>query len=251
MTHLSNILRQESGQFSARFPIGPAQWEFWDLLWLHNGQIQLVIDQNDEILKLSGPSGVLIPPGTEFKGQAVAGPASASIIHFEGSPVQCGVQTVPERDRMHVQNLIQLSLDYCRRGETMERRLRLLASIVDCFSASKEPSIQAGTRLDRVWHEATDRLGKMRSVADVATISGQAESTFRASHRKQFGSSAGRYLQQIRLSETERYLATTGLGIAEIANLVGYAHAESLSAAFKRSRGCTPGEFRRWCRRFA
>jgi len=251
MALITNILRQETGQFSARFAIGPARWDFWDLLWLHKGQLELTLGAGNERLNLQGPSGVLIPPGTDFKGRAIEGNASASIVHFEAQLDQNCVQLVPEVDCMHVQNLIQLSLDYCRRSEKMDRRIRLLVSILDCFSESSEQGQQSSTRLDRAWREAILRLDQMRSVADVATIYGQAESTFRAAHRKQFGSSAGRHLQQLRLSETERYLATTGFGIAEIARLVGYAHAETLSAVFKRSRGKTPGEFRRWCQRFA
>lgn len=251
MIQVSKILRQETGQFSARFAIGPARWDFWDLLWLHKGQLEMTFGLGNERISLQGPSGVLIPPGTDFKGRAIEGNASASIIHFEAELDQNCIQIVAEVDCMHVQNLIQLSLDYSRRSEQMERRIRLLLSILDCFSGSGQQKPKESTRLDRAWHEATLRLDQMRSVADVATIYGQAESTFRAAHRKQIGSSAGRHLQQLRLSETERYLATTGFGLAEIAELVGYAHAETLSTVFKRSRGKTPGEFRRWCQRFA
>lgn len=251
MIQISKILRQDTGQFSARFAIGPARWDFWDLLWLHKGQLEMTLDAGNERLDLRGPSGVLIPADTNFSGRAIGGTANASIIHFEAQLDQSCVQLVPERDCMHAQNLIQLSLDYSRRSEKMDRRIRLLASILDCFSGSTQQISGGNTRLDRAWHEAILRLDQMRSVADVATIYGQAESTFRAAHRKQIGSSAGRHLQQLRLSEAERYLATTGFGLAEIAELVGYAHAETLSAVFKRSRGKTPGEFRRWCQRFA
>ena len=245
------ILRQETGQFNARFAIGPARWDFWDLLWLHKGQLDMTVNQNNERLKLHAPSGILIPPGTNFMGRAVDETASASITHFESSSGGKNVQLVPENDRLHVQNLIQLSLDYARRREAMAKRLRLLMAILDCFSEMANQTPPSETRLDRAWREAANRLGQVRSVADVAVLSGQAESTFRATHRNQFGSSAGRHLQQLRLSEAERYLATTGLGLAEIAKLVGYAHAETLSAVFKRFRGRTPGNFRRWCKQFA
>ena len=79
------ILRQETGQFNARFAIGPARWDFWDLLWLHKGQLDMTVNQNNERLKLHAPSGILIPPGTNFMGRAVDETASASITHFESS----------------------------------------------------------------------------------------------------------------------------------------------------------------------
>lgn len=251
MMLVTEILCYDTGRFDRRFDVGPARWNFWDLLWLHEGQLDLTWGEGNDRLRLRAPSGVLIPPGTDFRGHAVERSASTSIIHFEAPANQYGIQLVPEGDELHVQHLIQLSLDYSRRGEAMDRRKRLLTAILDCFA---NPAIQtqpSTTRLDRAWQEAADRLDRMRGVADVAVFSGQAESTFRAAHRKQFGSSAGRHLQQLRLSEAERYLATTGFGLAEIAGLVGYGHAETLSAVFKRSRGRTPGDFRRWCKRFA
>lgn len=251
MIPVTRILRQDSGRFDRRYAVGPVQWDFWDLLWLHEGRLNLTLGPGKAAEALDAPAGVLIPPGTHFQGGAADGEASASIVHFASDCDSDRYLLVPEPDRLHVQNMIQLSLDYARRGEPMGRRLRLLAAVLDCFSDPAAQSRHPKTRLDRAWHEAETKLGAVRTVADVAVFAGQAESTFRAAHRGQFGSSAGQHLKQLRLSEAERHLATTGLGLAEIAALVGYGHAETLSAAFKRSRGRTPGEFRRWCKRFA
>lgn len=245
------ILRQETGRFDQRFGVGPARWDCWDLLWLHEGELQLIFVKDGTRLNLRAPSGILIPPDTEFSGSTAKGVASASVIHFDSPATSGEVLLVPENDRLHVQHLIQLSLDFARRGETLDRRRRLLDVILECFAQPRLESRQSKTRLDRAWREAEDRLGQVRSLADVAAFYGQAESTLRAAHRKQYGASAGRHLQQMRLSAAERYLATTGFGLEEIANLVGYGHAETLSAVFKRSRGRTPGKFRRWCKQFA
>lgn len=248
---MKKILRQDTGRFDRRFRVGPARWEFWDLLWLHEGRLELRYGAANEPIGLFAPAGVLIPPETDFQGHAVDGPASASVTHFEATGGPEIIRIVPNADTLHVQHLVQLSLDYARRGESLDRRKRLLISILDCFSDPGQQKPLLDTRLDRAWREATNKLDRVRSVADVAVFSGQAESTFRAAHRKQFGSSAGRHLQQLRLSAAERYLATTGFGLAEIAGLVGYGHAETLSAAFKKSRGHTPGNYRRWSKQFA
>lgn len=248
---IRKIFRQDTGRFDRRFRVGPARWKFWDLLWLHEGQLVLRIGETNESIDLHAPAGVLIPPDTNFQGHAVDGSASASVTHFEATGGPKIIRIVPDADKLHVQHLVQLSLDYARRSEDLEKRKRLLTSILDCFADPVQSKPLLVTRLDRAWREAENRLDRVRSVADVAVFSRQAESTFRAAHRRQFGSSAGRHLQQLRLSESERYLATTGLGLAEIAGLVGYGHAETLSAAFKKSRGRTPGDYRRWCRQFA
>jgi AraC-like DNA-binding protein len=251
MIPVTTILRQETGRFDRRFRVGPVTWDFWDLLWLHEERLTLKLGTDATKLELRAPSGVLIPPGTHFRGSAVGGAAIASVTHFTSTRKSKKVLLVPESDRMHVTNLMQLSLECARRNEPMDRRIRLLTTILDCFADTDSQPQDPETRLDRAWREAAIRLSEVRSVSDVAVFAGLAESTFRSAHRNQFGSPAGKHLQQLRLSEAERYLATTGFGLTEIAALVGYAHPETLSAAFKRSRARTPGEFRRWCKRFA
>jgi len=251
MIQVSDILRQETGRFDHRFKVGPAQWAFWDLLWLHEGHLSLKLTGEGQRLDITAPGGVLIPPGTPFRGTAVNGAASASIAHFTSPEMGDNVLQVPVRDRMHAMALIQLSLDYALRGEPMERRIRLLMAILDCFATPAADAETRVTRLDRTWREATAKLAEVRGVADVAAFAGLAESSFRAAHRAQLGGSAGKHLRNLRLAQAEKYLATTGFGLAEIASRVGYAHAETLAAAFKRSRGRTPGDYRRWCKRFA
>lgn len=246
-----DILKQATGRFDRRFGVGPARWEHWDLLWLNEGRLRLYFGTAQEKLELTAPSGVLIPPGTEFHGSAIDGTASASVTHFQNGQRPGKVQIVLEVDRLHVQNLIRLSLEYARRGETTEKRQRLLDAILDCFVDPLAEAQSVVTQVDRAWREAIQRLERVRSLADVAAFAGQAESTFRAAHRGQYSASAGRHLKELRLTEAERYLGTTGLGLAEIAHKVGYGHAETLSSAFKRSRGRTPGEYRRWCQIFA
>ncbi|MNY77597.1 transcriptional activator FtrA [compost metagenome] len=55
----------------------------------------------------------------------------------------------------------------------------------------------------------------------------------------------------MRLRRAEDLLSTTRYTVGEIAQLVGYGHAETFIAAFHRSRGCTPGAFRHRSNPFA
>ncbi|MEP3278226.1 MAG: helix-turn-helix transcriptional regulator [Stappiaceae bacterium] len=108
--------------------------------------------------------------------------------------------------------------------------------------------------LDRVvvaWRAASEHLSGIRDLSDVASIIGLSESTFRSLHRQTLGGSAGKHLQEVRLLTAEKLLSTTGSSISEIARQVGYAHPESFSAAFKASRGQSPGRHRRWSKQFA
>lgn len=249
------ILRQETGRFDHRFAIGPAIWPHFDLLWLHEGSVELFLGQSKAKLSLTAPNGVLIFPNVPFRGHARDGAANASICHFEWSPAErpdtpaVGYRLPGSNSGIHGQHLVGLSQSYARREIQTGRRVRLLRAILDLFE-SDEPEAEI-SRLERAWEQASLRLDRIRSLSDVADILGLQESSFRALHREEYGGSAGQHLKELRLRETERRLASTGETIAEIAAAVGYAHPESMTAAFKQSRGQTPLAYRNWCRRFA
>ncbi len=250
-----NLLHQQMGQFTTRYEIGPAQWPHFDLLWIHSGTIILEIGSNAQALELSAPGGVLIFPDVPFHGRAISKTAHASICHFSGSPGHVfatadGFLEPRAQDRLHVQNLIRLSLEYADRGAGMSVRVRLLKSILDCFDQTQVANIP-DDRVSRAWDAARFHLAEMRSLGDVAGIIGLSESTFRSLHRETFDGSAGKYLKELRLSEAERLLSSTGLSVRQISKAVGYSHAESFSAAFKIRFGTSPGQFRRWSHRFA
>ena len=248
------ILRQQTGRFNNRFRIGPARWPHFDLLWIHQGSARLAVGSAAEKLILRAPDGVLIFPDVPFQGHVVDGNADASICHFVAQQPTAkmdgmGYMRPDETVRPHIQNLLRLSLAHAQNGVAMPTRLRLLYCILDCFDSERVS--QPSNQVDRAWSLATSRLSLIRSLADVADLVGVSESAFRAQHRSWFGSSAGQYLREVRLSEAEQLLSSTGDSVSSISRQVGYGHPESFSQAFKASRGQTPLQYRRWSRRFA
>jgi len=259
---VAEILRQETGRFDRRLTIGPAQWPHFDLLWIHEGAVQVTLGRAAEPLLIDAPGGVLIFPDVAFSGRARNGGANASICHFTATPgtrtgAGAGAGTATSErflrcegpGAFHVQNLVAASLALARGGAPMAHRQRLLAAILDWFSSTS--TAPARTRLDEAWSRAEARLAHMRGLADVAAEIGLSESSLRAMHRKRFGAPAGKHLTNLRMRTAERLLATTGMSIFEVSAAVGYAHAESFTASFSRSRGQSPNAYRRWCRRFA
>ncbi|PXA96217.1 hypothetical protein DMC47_18065 [Nostoc sp. 3335mG] len=257
------VLREHRlGRFDRRMPIGPAQWDFHDLLWIHEGSVRLDVGGAED-LTLSAPSGILILPGTAFAGSAIGGFATASICHFDwpaagerglGGP---GYLLPRQNEALHVQAMLRLSLDLARgRHEPdLQRRRRLLLAMLDCFehpaAATSAEATTGDDGLERAWFHATRSLHKMRTLSDVAAVIGVHESALRARHRRQYRTSAGSHLREMRLRRAEDLLSTTRYTLSEIAQLVGYGHAETFIAAFHRSRGCTPGEFRHRSNPFA
>lgn len=246
------------GRFDRRMPIGPAQWDFHDLLWIHEGGVRLDVGDASGIV-LNAPNGILILPKTGFSGTPISGFATASICHFAwaNAPEGPGYLLPRPGEALHVQAMLRLSLTLAgAESETdLQRRRRLLVVMLDCFehpnTAFPERSAQEDNGLIVAWSQADKSLQKMRTLSDVAALVGLHESALRARHRRQYRTSAGSHLREMRLHRAEDLLSTTRYTIAEIAQLVGYGHAETFIAAFHRSRGCTPGAFRHRSNPFA
>ncbi len=255
--------RHAYGRFDRRYPIGPVRWPFFDLLWIHSGSVELRFGGGGQILTLGAPNGVLILPGTAFFGAACGAFASASVCHFElkapidGLPEGPGHMVPSPGERHNLHNLVRVAMNLAEHApDALARRSRLLRVIIDGFVAAASPALPTAmarddARLAAAWEAAARDLHAMRGLADVAALIGVRESTLRALHRRHGRGSAGSYLRELRLTRAEALLSTTGYSLAEIASQVGYGHAETLAAAFRRSRGMTPGAFRRSAHPFA
>ncbi|MBK8086341.1 MAG: helix-turn-helix transcriptional regulator [Devosia sp.] len=244
------------GRINRRMPIGPARWTFHDLFWIHEGEVVLEFPELSARLDLIAPAGVLILPGTLFRGTTVGAFATASICHFsiqdQASPT--GFLLPRPGEALHLQNLLRLAMQLARREDAADlpRRHRLLLALLDGFATEASPAPGADEdRLSAAWRQAEQNLHRMRTLADVAALLGISESTLRAMHRKTWHNSAGEHLRELRLTRAEELLVGTAKSLSEIAKAVGYSHAATLSAAFRVRRGKTPGQYRHWSNPFA
>lgn len=253
------LLDHRFGRVNRRMPIGPVRWPFHDVFWVHEGQVVLTFPELGGRLDLVAPAGVLILPGTLFQGATVAHFATASICHFSspdrGRFSQPGFMLPNAGEELHLQGLIRLAMHLARRNrdDELDRRKRLLAALIDGFGFAEAPTATDGDedRLAIAWKQAGQNLHRMRTLADVAALLGVSESALRALHRKAFGTSAGEHLRELRLVRAEELLVSTDRPLGAIATAVGYGHASTLAAAFRRRRGKTPGEYRHWSNPFA
>lgn len=249
------------GRFDKRLSIGPVKWDFFDLLWLHGGTAELTFAQSGDVVLLTAPGGVLILPDTHFSGSAIGNYATASVCHFSLDPEEIDPRLkgtgylLPHPDeRFHIHTQVRFAMHLARqKPHETARRARLLMSALDGFERPdrlKEPGAPTD-RLALAWEAAERNLHSMRSLADVARLIDLKESAFRALHRNTWLKPAGEHLRDLRLRRAEELLATTGYSLVEIADQVGYGHAETLNAAFRKSRGMTPGTFRKRANPFA
>ena len=244
------------GRVNRRMPIGPVRWPFHDLFWLHEGTAHLSFPEQDAAIDLVAPVGVLILPGTLFRGETSGAFATASICHFELGGHGAGPGWLLPRpgEALHIQNMLKLAMELARRDrpEDLPRRKRLLLSLLDGFAPVTTTAIaDVDDRLSSAWRQAGQNLHRMRTLADVAALLGVSESTLRAMHRRARHTSAGEHLRELRLTRAEELIVGTDKTLVEIAEAVGYRHAPTLSAAFRIRRGKTPGEYRRWSNPFS
>ena len=79
-------------------------------------------------------------------------------------------------------------------------------------------------------------------LSELAQQVGVSESTLQRGFQMLFGTTVFGYLTQKRMEQAHHLLLDNNLTVAEVANIVGYAHLGHFAAAFKRKFGITPRE---------
>ncbi|MCU0532937.1 MAG: AraC family transcriptional regulator [Hydrococcus sp. Prado102] len=106
------------------------------------------------------------------------------------------------------------------------------------------PSLKSDT-IARIHHAKQiihSRLDNPLSLTELAALVGLSDRTLRRGFKELFGTTVFSYLTAMRMEKAERYLRERNMTVAEVANLVGYAHLGHFAAAFKRKYGIAPSE---------
>ena len=102
-----------------------------------------------------------------------------------------------------------------------------------------DPQIARALRLIR------ERPDHPWSVPELATTVGMSRSAFAERFRGATGETPIQSLTRYRLERAAEYLRTTNAGIREIARITGYDSEVSISKAFRRQFGTSPGAYRK------
>jgi transcriptional regulator GlxA family with amidase domain len=89
-----------------------------------------------------------------------------------------------------------------------------------------------------------DQPARGWTVQSLAREVGMSRTSLATRFRAAFGESPMRHLSKVRLSQAATYLRTADLSIDAIALRIGYASDASLSKAFRREYGASPGAYR-------
>jgi AraC family transcriptional regulator len=115
-------------------------------------------------------------------------------------------------------------------------------------SLSPKPEVQpmalAPHRLSRVKDYLEAHLAEDLNLAEIAGVAGLSPFHFARAFKCDMGVPPHRYLMTRRVERARELLAGTGLGLAEVAMMCGFAGQSHFTTAFKRHTGVTPSAWR-------
>jgi len=121
----------------------------------------------------------------------------------------------------------------------------LRRSLLEADRAAGGPTAVGDPQVARALRLIRERPDHPWSVPALAAAVGMSRSAFAERFRAATGETPMQNLTRYRLTRAAEYLRTTNAGIREIARLTGYESEVSVSKAFRRHFGVSPGAYRR------
>ena len=239
------------GQFDHQYKIGPAEWPYFDLLYIHSGKVKIELCETQ--IELNSHEAILIFPNTPFEGHAISDKSLASVHHFEiKEPIKSdwlpfyekekGFQLYNPGNWSSIEKDLDRSLTDARWKEYDESSSMMINLIL--FQLWQENNKESSP-LSELKKSIKANPENYSSVEDMASFQGVSESHFRRIFRQQTGDSAGKYLRNLKLQIAKEKITESTTAIKEIAEEAGYSELPHFHRAFKQYTGFTPGEYRK------
>lgn len=254
------------GELSPGKHVGPARWEWFDLLCVHRGSVDLCIDDKDPITLRRG-EGLLILPKTPFTGVAGKRGARISVQHFELLGSDEDQTYLPEplatlsgrchgADRIRFLGVPGLETDIDRAiafafapnsPRLIDLRIAQLVLIMGQIQHQRDTL--SATSSDPREIELHRRITASPRIQDItpAMMAGWVNlspSRFRVWFKSRFGIPPKRYLMSRRVNRAMRLLRETQQPLKSIANEMGYADLPAFYHDFQRFTRTTPARYR-------
>lgn len=252
------------GVFSPHRPIPPCRWDRFDLICVHAGRLELLMEEKQSI-DLRSSQGVLIHPHTRFEARVTRGVCKASVQHFmvtaqsRSNPLpvilgelvgrKCGWQRVmmqrPAQVKADILRAIQLAFGP-QSPRVHDQRVALLTLIL----SQLQPELPKQLRSRRgAWDELNqwlrDRLDQPVSVPQMAAYMQLSPAHFSVRFTQIFGQTPGRQFQRLRLQEAIRLLRESDQPIKTIAQQLRFNDLPNFYRAFREMTGVSPAAYRK------
>lgn len=252
------------GEFTPRRPIPPCRWDRFDLICVHAGRLELLMDEQQPIVLTTG-RGVLIYPHTRFEGRVKTGRCKASVQHFMvGKPLrddgplpgalaelvgrkhgwQQVVMTEPAQVKADILRAIQLAFGM-QDDAVHDQRVALLTLILSQLQPELPRQLRSRRGMwDELNHWLRQRLDQPITVAQMAATMQLSPAHFSLRFKQIFGMTPGRHFQRLRLQEAVRLLRETDLPIKSIAQRLRFDDLPNFYRAFRLMTGTSPVAYR-------
>lgn len=257
------LLRCSYGEFTQQEAIGPITWPFFDLLVIHQGQVEITIKEGIKFTLARGES-LLIYPNTYFSGRVLSKVSLASVQHFS---LTSSENLLPLSHLDSLKNLSNDAKTYSIDNLVMTDLERALAYNKSLLSTSYIEQMQVSLLhliLGQLLYQKHDLLPNSRYKAafnhlvdsfaekpeqsiKIEELSSQlniSPSHFRAEFFKLYGEPPQRYLLRLRMKAACQLLESGQLPIKSISANLGYDDISYFYRHFKKLVKTTPLQYR-------
>lgn len=177
-------------------------------------------------------------------------------VHFDGAPAKGYFSLILRQNGrvfathrlQEAHEALQGIFDMFHQGQPLsETRMALyLTQALTALAESAEPAMASGGAglIDRAVELINRRVGEEPSVTELARMVGLSEYHFIRVFRQLMGVTPGQYIIISRMNHAKYLLKTTALSVGEIGAMAGYSSESMFTAAFRRTQGMTPTQYR-------
>ena len=140
-----------------------------------------------------------------------------------------------ELDRQFIKNTIELLIISLLSANAIEKKSRV--SVYEHFS-------QRQTLTENIIGYLNENLEKELSLNDISKQFSYSLSSIKRIFKEETGSSIIAYLNDLRMEKAKQLLERGGLGVGEVASVVGFENIYYFSNAFKKKYGKSPSFFK-------
>ncbi len=261
---IMKLLRCDYGEFIQQQVIGPIIWPFFDLLVIHQGQIEIIIADGTQFSLTQGEA-VLIYPNTHFSGKGLSEKSLASVQHFSLSsqdddfsishlsplmPLSNGARSysldslvIADIERSLTYNQTLLPADYVEQIQVA--LLHLILTQLNYQKANAFPNSKFKIPFSQLIDSFLARPHQSINIENMAAKVNISLSHFRAEFFKIYGEPPVRYLLSLRIKLACQLLVQGQLPIKSISATLGYQDTSYFYRHFQKIMKTTPSLYRK------
>jgi len=246
-------LTSRYGTFPRNYLSSEIRWNHWDLLHIHSGQIEIIIENKN--IRMQKGSSVLVRPGIKFKISNGSSITTASVQYFtisENSEIHKSLKKIKsymvhandfnKEIESHIEELNNKYMNDTPLKRTQELLLEL---IIEKFISDQNDITHSSHPWGQLANKYTSLMEQSPSIEEVAQWAGYSPSRFRVIFQEDTGMQPKRYFIKLKMDRASQELIETLTPIKEISHNLGYSEVAHFNRAFVKYFGISPGKYRR------